>query len=146
MAATGCEVDARLLSYAFGLEHAKEALAAGGAAAAAAAAVPAVPAAAAAAAAGAGAGAGPQPAQRPRSSDGLESGASWAPLPFGSPILSPQASIMHPPAVSLGSQGPAGTQPAGRRGPASLAGGWPLFVGGVAAGAAGCLLLRAAGR
>jgi hypothetical protein len=109
MAATGCAVDARLLSYACGLEHAKQAT-----------------------------GGLEKPLQQTgppaarmdgSSSCTLDSNASWGPLPFGSPIVSPLSSSALPAAATLSCS----TQQQQRR--------WPAFAAGVAAGAAGCWLV-----
>ncbi|KAI3433956.1 hypothetical protein D9Q98_003758 [Chlorella vulgaris] len=109
MAATGCAVDARLLSYACGLEHAQHA-----------------------------SGGLEQPLQQAgppaarvdgSSSCTLDSNASWGPLPFGSPIVSPLSSSALPAAATL----TCSTQQQQRR--------WPAFAAGVAAGAAGCWLV-----
>jgi hypothetical protein len=114
MAATACEVDARLLSYAYGLHHAMEWMGEAGAAAAA----------------------GGRQVQQENSLDGLD---STLPLPFGSPLTSPHASLAQP-ADSLPSSqagNAADKQERGGHGKPSVL----LFMAGAAAGVAACLLL-----
>jgi hypothetical protein len=123
MAATGCEVDARLLSFAYGLELARQALVAGATEAA-----------------------GQQLIERHQqagpTADGLvpDSSASWVPLPFGSPILTPQASASQQP-LSVALDPVSGKQDAGKpaRRPAPA---WLQFAAGGAVGALGCWLLQ----
>ena len=145
MQRTGCDVDARLLSYAFGLEHAKEAASLVVAAAAAAASkahrarnhyLPAQQAAAPAGPAGGGA-------------SSSSSSAAVAPLPFGSPVG--RGSLEHsrasaPPRLSLDAEAAAAACTLAASGGTLRSAPWLLFVAGATAGSAACWLLLGRGR
>lgn len=144
MARTGCDVDARLLSYAWGIEHAKEAAALAVAAAAKAAAERSA--------------ARPIPAAAPPAGPASPTASNGTPQPFGSPVVTAMrtTSSNEPPAMPLEGKPPGATgssrlaaapvAPAARQGAARLrsllpsGSSWLPFAVGVAAGTAGCWL------